>query len=178
MNSSLVGVDLFDFSMDQEPPRIKIEPLNISQASSTINNIKQEAVTPLKKSTSSAATATTNDKRFYCEACNIYMNSQCVYEQHLIGKQHLKKSGIQQPQQVSKMKTKIAVAEVASTKQQEVFSCELCSVIGTSKEQIDTHLVGKRHLSKVAEITGDHSFKKCKICFSVAENSVSVCVFF
>jgi len=166
MNSSLVGVDLFDFSMDQEPPRIKIEPLKISQASPTINDIKQEAVTPLKKSTSLAATATTNNKRYYCEACNIHMNSQCVYDQHLIGKQHLKKTlSIQQPQPVSKIKTKTAVAEVASTKQQEVFSCELCSVIGTSKEQIDMHLVGKRHLSKVSEITGDHSFKKCKIYF-------------
>ncbi len=152
MTYGLTGVELFDFSMDNEPPPIKINSLNLENSPPSPENInlKQQPLNIMK-----------NETRFHCEICNTYMNSKCVYDQHLVGKQHLKKISTQQSQLQSNTTINTTSLSIVSQtiNKPEVFSCKLCSVNAPSKEQIDTHLSGKRHMNKVAVITGDNSLK-------------------
>lgn len=149
MKTDLVGVQLFDFSEDftGEQAKVKSEPIMVNQgnlAHSSVEKLPKQKVSP-----------DNTDKRFYCEPCGTYMNSKIVYDQHLLGKQHLKKSG--QFSSVLPLASNSNETNRNSIEQPKNFTCDLCSVSTGSKDQLDLHFKGKKHMTKLALTTADTS---------------------
>lgn len=90
----------------------------------------------------------------HCQLCNVGFNSAVHAKQHYEGKNHAKKLKLSQPPATIPA-AMIAVTTVDATLDQYKptlvgpFVCELCDVSMTSQPQLDAHLQGKPHRTKV-----------------------------
>lgn len=83
-----------------------------------------------------------------CEVCNITLNSQVVYEQHLKGQKHLKKAA-----ELNK-DNNISINENGTTESKirenvVKMECLICNIKVPGQKHLDMHLAGKKHLARV-----------------------------
>lgn len=89
-----------------------------------------------------------------CQLCNVGFNSAVHAKQHYEGKNHAKKLRLSQlpttiPTAVMAMSTVPGTPELPKPVPAGPFVCELCDVSMTSQPQLDAHLQGKPHRTKV-----------------------------
>jgi matrin type zinc finger protein 3 len=113
--------------------------------------------------TASATTATetlatvvtppTGPNYLYCQICDLSFTSIIHVTQHYEGKNHAKKLRKNPPLQPVPAPSSASASDPASvsasTSGSSPFFCDICCVNATSQPQLDTHLQGKVHRSKV-----------------------------
>lgn len=102
-----------------------------------------------------------DDKSFYCEPCNLKLNSKLIYKQHLEGIKHKKK--LNQIELINQYNKEQSVfnninlnttlnnqnANLTTTKNQPTFRCDYCDLSLTSQINYDQHMSGRNHRKKV-----------------------------
>ncbi|CAF1145618.1 unnamed protein product, partial [Brachionus calyciflorus] len=93
-----------------------------------------------------------------CDACNIILNSKSTYDQHISGSKHKKKAQslgltLTQPAQtvpIQHQKNELPTQElIGPSKQLSQYNCDICNLNLQSKDQLDSHLSGKKHKKKL-----------------------------
>ena len=122
-------------------------------------------------------------KNFSCPLCNVRLESQAAYDQHVVGKTHRKK---QQAGGQTEREMRCEVCEVSLTSRivyedhirgkqhqkkiggveegQGEFSCEVCLVQCCSQDQLSSHLSGKSHQKRLASKAQGSGGFKCSVC--------------
>ena len=153
----LEGIELFDFSQEKMQSHVEHGPGRVTPL---VTN------TPKKMSKIDSVTDNTSPKntetiKYHCEICNINLNSQIVYDQHLIGQKHLKKAT-----QAKDEKTEKKSSDKISLK------CDICQINNLSKYTHGQHLVGQRHIKKLAELSNNG---KSSVVISSKTEVISSC---
>ncbi|KFM57669.1 Zinc finger protein 385A, partial [Stegodyphus mimosarum] len=84
-----------------------------------------------------------------CELCSLDFTSHIPLEMHLRGAKHAKKLKAQNALQA--IKTQVSEGQDINTEGKS-FRCELCNVTANSSLQLQTHLEGTKHKSKVQQL--------------------------
>lgn len=104
---------------------------------------------------------------YKCTVCDLEFTSAPSLQQHLAGKNHLKKAAGESVKATFNKKTKQWENTTASTKLSppspdqakqietaNTFYCDICKVGAPSQEQLDMHLNGKNHKKKMGKSMG------------------------
>jgi len=80
-------------------------------------------------------------KKFHCDFCDVYCDTEAVFESHRNGNPHAKK-----------------VRQIAEGSQQPI-TCDICNVSCNSQAIMDTHLNGIKHKKAIGEALPGHQKK-------------------
>jgi hypothetical protein len=137
--------------------------LKILSNSSLLDGTHQKATVDISFPTATASATTANatvatavtpptaPNYLYCQICDLSFTSIIHATQHYEGKNHAKKLRKNPPLQPHDHPVPASdpALNPASTSGSSPFFCDICCVNATSQPQLDTHLQGKVHRSKV-----------------------------
>ncbi|KAF5807267.1 putative transcription factor C2H2 family [Helianthus annuus] len=87
-----------------------------------------------------------------CDVCNVICNNQEGFQQHVASKKHAAKSVIQLASTNAVFDATSDSSGGGSQKKLVGFPCEICKIVCTSGELLNTHIAGKKHLKKLKEL--------------------------
>lgn len=87
--------------------------------------------------------------QYNCDVCDIQFNSKIPFDAHVAGKKHVNKVKRGNEKCPDAAENVAAGVDDAVVSVPALFSCKICIVTCNSQEILNTHLVGKKHLSKV-----------------------------
>jgi matrin type zinc finger protein 3 len=128
--------------------------VNISLPTATASVTTPTAsITTATETVTTAVTPPTAPNYLYCRVCDLSFTSIIHATQHYEGKNHAKKLRKNPPLQPHDHPVPASASDPdfnpASTSGSSPFFCDICCVNATSQPQLDTHLQGKVHRSKV-----------------------------
>jgi hypothetical protein len=85
--------------------------------------------------------------KFKCIVCNLEINGPITLEQHLIGKNHLKKINKSNP--ISKKSNTTSLNSNIEELENSHFKCIVCNLEINGPVPLEQHLNGKNHLKKI-----------------------------
>jgi hypothetical protein len=107
-----------------------------------------------------------NHQNFRCDYCDMTLNSQISYDQHINGRNHRKKVENLNINNISSHSptsiTIQSIIQTSMTHEEQInnntksYNCDICQMAMSGKDQLAAHLIGKKHMKKLSSLNSNN----------------------